>query len=124
MAKLGVAGALLLAVVCVHQARADKSLSAESIMARVAANQDRSEKLRSQYIYQQHIRVASRKTNGKVLREETTDYHVVPKPEATREDPANRTDRPLLARRKVRRVHRRAGPGRRQYGRRTRAQLP
>jgi len=83
MAILRVAGALLLAAICVPNGRADESLSAESIMARVAANQDRSEKLRSQYIYQQHIRVASRKTNGKVLREETTDYRVVPKPEAT-----------------------------------------
>ena len=52
-------------------------------MARVAANQDRSEKIRSQYIYQQHIHVASRKGNGKILREETTDYHVVPKPAGT-----------------------------------------
>jgi hypothetical protein len=83
MAILRLAGALLLAALCVCQAFADESLSAESIMARVATNQDRSEKLRSQYIYQQHIRVASRKTNGKVLREETTDYHVVPGPEAT-----------------------------------------
>lgn len=83
MAILRLAGALLLAVIWVRQAHADESLSAESIMARVAANQDRSEKLRTQYIYQQHIRVASRKTNGKVLREETADYHVVPKPEAT-----------------------------------------
>jgi len=83
MAILRLAGALLLAAVCGCQASADESLSAESIMARVATNQDRSEKLRSQYIYQQHIRVVSRKTNGKVLREETTDYHVVPRPEAT-----------------------------------------
>ena len=83
MAILRLAGALLLAAICVCQVSADESLSAESIMARVATNQDRSEKLRSQYIYQQHIRVASRKTNGKVLREETTDYHVAPRPEAT-----------------------------------------
>ena len=51
-------------------------------MAQVAANQDRSEKLRSQYVYQQRIHVVSRKGNGKVLREETADYHVVPSPTA------------------------------------------
>jgi hypothetical protein len=76
-------GILVLAGLSVRQSSADESLTAESIMARVAANQDRSEKLRSQYIYQQHIHVASRKTNGKILREETVDYHVVPKPAGT-----------------------------------------
>jgi hypothetical protein len=49
----------------------------------VAANQDRSEKLRNQYVYQQRIHVLTRKTNGKVLREETADYHVVPNPDGT-----------------------------------------
>ena len=122
MAILRVAGALLLAAVCVPNGRADESLSAENIMARVAANQDRSEKLRSQYIYQQHIRVASRKTNGKVLREETTDYRVVPKPVARKN--AATIDRPVLARRQVCGIHGRTGSSRRQYGRGTRAQLP
>jgi hypothetical protein len=76
-------GILVLACISVSPAAADESLSAESIMARVAANQDRSERLRSQYVYQQHIHVASRKTNGKILREETADYHVVPTPAGT-----------------------------------------
>ena len=49
----------------------------------MAANQDRSEKLRNQYVYQQRIHVLTRKTNGKVLREETADYHVVPNPDGT-----------------------------------------
>jgi hypothetical protein len=83
MAMLRVTVILVLAGISVPQAVADESLTAESIMARVAANQDRSEKQRSQYIYQQHIHVASRKTNGKILREETADYHVVPKPAGT-----------------------------------------
>jgi len=47
-------------------------------MARVAANQDRAEQLRKQYVYKQHIHVVSRKTNGKLMREETTDYDVFP----------------------------------------------
>jgi hypothetical protein len=74
---------VLLAAVSVQPAPADEPLTAETIMARVAANQDRSEKLRSQYIYQQHIRIITRKANGKVLREESADYHVVPKPDHT-----------------------------------------
>ena len=65
------------------QAKAAEPLTADAIMARVAANQDSSEKLRSQYLYQQHIQIISRKTNGKVLREETADYQVVPKPDRT-----------------------------------------
>jgi hypothetical protein len=72
-----------LASLSVRSAPAEESLTAETIMARVAANQDRSEKIRSQYIYQQHIHVASRKGKGKILREETTDYHVVPKAAGT-----------------------------------------
>jgi hypothetical protein len=72
-----------LASLSVRLSPAEESLTAETIMARVAANQDRSEKIRSQYIYQQHIHVASRKGNGKILREETTDYHVIPKPAGT-----------------------------------------
>jgi hypothetical protein len=73
----------LLAGLSVRQAAANESLTAENIMDRVAANQDRSEKLRSQYVYQQRIHVITRKSNGKVLREEMADYHVVPKPDGT-----------------------------------------
>ena len=83
MAVLRALAILILAGLAVRRASADESLTAENIMARVAANQDRSEKLRSQYVYQQHIHVISRKTNGKILREETADYHVVPKPAGT-----------------------------------------
>ncbi|MGI9072669.1 MAG: hypothetical protein ACR2JB_15475 [Bryobacteraceae bacterium] len=54
----------------------DGTLTAQTIMLKVAANQDRAEKLRNRYVYQQHIRVATRRTNGKLAREETTDYLV------------------------------------------------
>jgi hypothetical protein len=64
----------------------DGALNAEAIMARVAANQDRAEKLRNDYIYQQHIRVVSRKTNGKLAREETTDYLVAPTPSGIKKE--------------------------------------
>lgn len=60
-----------------------QKLTADDIMARVAANQDRAEKLRSQYVYKQHIHVISRKTNGKLMREETTDFDVVPQPQGS-----------------------------------------
>jgi hypothetical protein len=61
-------------------------LSAQEIMTRVAANQDRAEKLRGEYIYQQHIRVVSRHTNGKLAREETVDYLVTPTPDGIKKD--------------------------------------
>jgi len=65
----------------IQPAKADEPPTAEAIMARVATNQDSSEKLRSQYIYKQHIQVISKKPSGKVQREETADYQVVPKPD-------------------------------------------
>jgi hypothetical protein len=50
---------------------------AATIMARVAANQDRSQAERAHYVYVQHARVTSR--NGKTVRcEEFTDSRVVP----------------------------------------------
>ena len=55
-------------------------------MARVAANQDRSEKLRTEYIYQQKIHVATRRTNGKLAREETAHYAVMPTTAGTKKD--------------------------------------
>jgi len=58
-------------------------LTADAIMARVAANQDRTELARKQYVYHQHIHVVTKKTNGKLMREETTDYHMVPQADKT-----------------------------------------
>ncbi len=69
-------------------APSSETLTAQEIMARVAANQDRSEQARKQYVYQQHIHVITRKTNGRLMREETTDYHMVPE--------ADKTQRKLL----------------------------
>lgn len=68
--------ALLLAAAlpCAGQ---DSPLTAEEIMARVAANQDRAEAERTRYVYVQHARIASRK--GRTLRcEEITDTRVTP----------------------------------------------
>ncbi len=55
------------------------TLTADEIMARVATNQDRTEAARMRYIYQQHIRMVSRKPGGKVMCEEVTDSRVSPK---------------------------------------------
>ena len=54
--------------------------TAEAIMVRVAENQDRAMKLRADYIYQQHVVVATRRTNGKLARQEAADYIVTPTP--------------------------------------------
>ena len=67
-------------------APATEPLTADAIMARVAANQDRSEALRKQYVYRQHIRILTHKPKGKTLREETTEYDVTPTPDGTQKE--------------------------------------
>ena len=62
------------------------ALSADEIMARVAANQDRSDALRNEYIYHQHIRVMSQKANGTRMRDEVTDYAVTPTEDGTKKE--------------------------------------
>jgi hypothetical protein len=72
-----------------EQAKADESaaaLTAEAIMARVAANQDRSEDLRRHYIYKQHTHIVTHKPKGRMLREETADYDVIPLPDGTQKE--------------------------------------
>ena len=56
----------------------ESALTAEAIMSRVAENQDKAEKLRSEYVYRQRIHIATRKPNGKIMRDETADYQVMP----------------------------------------------
>lgn len=62
---------------------ASKPLTADAIMARVATNQDRSEALRKEFVYRQHIHILTHKPGGKLLREETADYDVAPTPDGT-----------------------------------------
>jgi hypothetical protein len=59
-------------------------LTADAIMAKVAANQDLADKLRSEYTYKQHVHIVTRKTNKNVMREEASDYDVLPAPEGTK----------------------------------------
>lgn len=62
----------------------DAPMTADAIMARVAANQDRSEALRKQYVYLQHTHVVTHKPKGgRLQREETADYDVTPTPDGT-----------------------------------------
>lgn len=55
-----------------------QQLTADEIMARVAANQDETIELRAHYVYKQHTHTSSLKSNGKLMREETDDYEVFP----------------------------------------------
>jgi hypothetical protein len=78
--------ALLLASLGALSAGDQPSPSVEEIMARVAANQDRAQQARAEYVYQQRIHVASLRTNGKLAREETADYLVTPTPDGTKKE--------------------------------------
>ena len=60
-----------------------EQLSADAIMARVAANQDRTEALRKEFVYRQHIHIVTHKPGGRLMREETADYDVTPMPNGT-----------------------------------------
>jgi hypothetical protein len=53
-------------------------MTANEIMARVAANQDKAVELRRSFVYRQHTVVATRHFNGKLAREEKADYEVAP----------------------------------------------
>jgi hypothetical protein len=73
---------LLASIASPSLAQQTVSPTAEAIMARVAANQDRSELERTHYIYVQHGHTISRK--GKTIRcEETTDYRITPTKEGS-----------------------------------------
>jgi hypothetical protein len=60
-----------------------EALTAEQIMARVAENQDRAEKLRAQYVYEQRIHIVSKKPHGHLEREETAEFHALPGADGT-----------------------------------------
>ena len=66
---------------------ANAPLTADAIMARVAANQDRSDELLKQYVYRQHTHILTHKPKGgRLLREETADYDVTPTPDGTQKE--------------------------------------
>ncbi len=57
--------------------------SVESIMARVAENQDRALELRSAYVYSQDVLIRFFRGSGKLTREEHREYTVTPGPTNT-----------------------------------------
>jgi hypothetical protein len=61
-----------------HPGAGKQSLTADAIMTRVALNQDQDEEMRKQYVCKQHIHIITLKPGGKVMREETTQYDIVP----------------------------------------------
>ena len=83
--------ALLLVCLAGSLALAQASPTAGEIMSRVAANQDKAEKLRQEYVYQQHVHAISRMTNGRLMREVTDDYDVTPTPEGSTKQLKSRT---------------------------------
>ena len=82
-----ISASLLFACLCAAQkkvATSEPLPTAESVMARVAANQDASEAERTHYVYVQHARMSSRK--GKTIQcEEITDYRFTPSTGETHE---------------------------------------
>ena len=56
------------------------AVSADEIMARVAANQDRAREVRKAYVYRQNVLLRLKRTNGKLAREEIRDLVVTPAP--------------------------------------------
>jgi hypothetical protein len=70
---------LILVLSCLLRAISGAAeLSADEIMRRVAENQNRAQSERINYLYDQHVKVTARHTNGKLAREEVADYSVVP----------------------------------------------
>lgn len=52
--------------------------TAESVMARVAENQDRAEQMRTAFVYLQNVLVRMQRYNGKLTREEYSEFTVTP----------------------------------------------
>jgi hypothetical protein len=84
MLRAGLRSLIAVALLTHFIARAESAsqeaavLTASAIMARVAANQDRSQSERLRYIYLQHVRAVSRKPGGRLMCEEVTDSRVSP----------------------------------------------
>jgi hypothetical protein len=77
---------LSLVLLCAAAPLYGEPLSADEIMQRVAANQDRAQELRSAYVYHQRVRIRALDTKGKVREEETSEYNALPGPQGTRKE--------------------------------------
>ena len=65
---------------------AQEPLSAGAIMLRVAANQDRADQARSNFVYHQNVLIRLNRTNGKLAREEYSEYTVTPTASGTQRE--------------------------------------
>lgn len=77
-------GAVLL--LCPALLGSETAPSAADIMARVAANQERAERLRSAFVYEQSVQVRMHRGNGKLAREERSEFTVTPTSDGTRKE--------------------------------------
>jgi hypothetical protein len=60
------------------------AVTAESIMARVAENQDRAGQMRTAFVYHQNVLIRLQRYNGKFTREEYSEFTVTPTPNGTK----------------------------------------
>jgi hypothetical protein len=77
---------LLAALGIVACTAAEEQVSASSLMARVAANQERSVGARAQWTYKQELLVRMNRKNGKMAREEFREYAVMPDDKGTKRE--------------------------------------
>lgn len=61
-------------------------MGADDIMAKVAVNQDLAESARAAFVYRQKVEVRLRDTHGHLVREEISDYQVMPDADGTHKD--------------------------------------
>jgi len=87
-------GFLLMGTVAMASAAtAEEPRSADEIMAQVAINQDRGQHERSAFVYRQNIVIRLRDSHNKLLREEVSDYQVMPAEERTNKELVSFTGR-------------------------------
>src|SRR5713226_1818054 len=60
--------------------------TADAIMARVAENQDRARELRTTFVYHQNVLIRLNRSNGKMAREEYSEYTVTPTPKGIQKE--------------------------------------
>jgi len=65
---------------------AQEPISAGAIMLRVAENQDRADQARSNFVYHQDVLIRLNRSNGKLAREEYSEYTVTPTANGTRRE--------------------------------------
>jgi hypothetical protein len=71
---------LALLLCAVSSAGVREPAAADAIMAKVAANQERASRLRSEFLYRQSLLIRMRRGNHKLTREERSEFTVTPGP--------------------------------------------